>query len=144
MLKGDTSRAKANFFVCCFVFGWKENWRTSLRKAAKSYGEEKVNCFIRSKTFVETVKSFFMRIYYSSKFKREYERLPKKIKVLAEKKEFIFRNNPFESRLDTHKLSGRLKEYWAFSIDKKYRIIFEFAEKDMIWFHSVGDHSIYQ
>lgn len=85
-----------------------------------------------------------MRIYYSSKFKREYERLPKKIKILAEEKEFIFRNNPFESRLDTHKLSGRLKEYWAFSIDRRHRIIFEFAEKDIVWFHSVGDHSIYQ
>ena len=85
-----------------------------------------------------------MQIYYSSKFKREYKRLPKKIKILAEEKEFIFRNNPFGSGLNTHKLSGRLKKYWAFSIDKKYRIIFEFVEKNIVWFHSVGDHSIYQ
>lgn len=85
-----------------------------------------------------------MRIYYSSKFKREYKRLPKKIKIIAEEKELVFRTNPFEPRLNTHKLSGRFKEYWAFSVDEKYRIIFEFAEKDIIWFHSVGDHSIYQ
>ena len=85
-----------------------------------------------------------MRIYYSSKFKREYKRLPKNIKILAEEKEFIFRNNPFGPGLNTHKLSGRFKEYWAFSVDKKYRIIFEFAGKDIVWFHSVGDHSIYQ
>ena len=85
-----------------------------------------------------------MRIYYSSKFEREYRKLPKEIKALAEEKENIFRKNPFDSRLDTHKLHGRLKEYWAFSIVDKYRIIFEFAEKDIIWFHSVGDHSIYQ
>lgn len=84
-----------------------------------------------------------MRIYYSSKFEREYKKLPRHIKDLAEEKEKIFRNNPFDSRLDTHKLGGRLKEFWAFSVDQKYRIIFEFAEKDTVWFHSVGDHSIY-
>ena len=85
-----------------------------------------------------------MRIYYSSKFAREYKRIPKQIRLLAEEKELIFRKNPFDSRLDTHKLHGRLKEYWAFSIDSKYRIVFEFVEKHVIWFHSVGDHSVYQ
>lgn len=85
-----------------------------------------------------------MRIYYSSKFEREYKKLPKKIKELAEEKEVAFRKNPFDPKLNTHKLGGRLKGYWAFSIENKYRIIFEFAEKDLVWFHSVGDHSIYQ
>ena len=85
-----------------------------------------------------------MRIYYSSKFEREYKGLPEGIKKIAEEKENMFRKKPFDPRLDTHKLHGRFKEYWAFSIDNKYRIIFEFAEKDVIWFHSVGDHSIYQ
>ncbi|MBI2122371.1 MAG: type II toxin-antitoxin system mRNA interferase toxin, RelE/StbE family [Candidatus Sungbacteria bacterium] len=84
-----------------------------------------------------------MQIYYSSKFEREYKKLPRHIKDLAEEKEKIFRNNPFDSRLDTHKLNGRLKEFWAFSTDQKYRIIFEFTEKDIVWFHSIGDHSIY-
>lgn len=85
-----------------------------------------------------------MRIYYSSKFEREYEKLPKNVKGLAEEKELIFRSNPFDPRLNTHKLHGRLKEYWAFSIADKYRIVFEFAKKDIAWFHSVGDHSIYE
>lgn len=85
-----------------------------------------------------------MRIYYSSKFKREYKKLPKEIKKLAEAKEAIFRNNPFNLKLNVHKLHGRLKEYWTISINDKYRIIFEFSEKDTIWFHSIGDHSIYQ
>lgn len=85
-----------------------------------------------------------MQIYYSSKFEREYKKISKKIKRLAQEKELIFRNNPFASTLNTHKLSGRLQEYWAFSVDNKYRIIFEFVEKDIVWFHSIGDHSIYQ
>ena len=84
-----------------------------------------------------------MRVYYSSKFEREYKKPPQRVKDLAEEKEKIFRENPFDGRLDTHKLSGRLKEFWAFSIDQKYRIIFEFTAKDIVWFHSAGDHSIY-
>lgn len=85
-----------------------------------------------------------MQIFYSTKFEREYKKLPRRIQELAEEKEHIFRANPFDDRLDTHKLHGRLKGLWAFWIDQKYRIIFEFARKEIIWFHSVGDHSIYQ
>jgi len=85
-----------------------------------------------------------MKIYYSSKFAKEYRRLPKKIKLLAEKKEIVFRKDPFDPRLNTHKLSGKLKVYYSFSIDFQYRIIFEFAQKDVIWFHSVGTHEIYR
>ncbi|MBI2639688.1 MAG: type II toxin-antitoxin system YoeB family toxin [Candidatus Sungbacteria bacterium] len=85
-----------------------------------------------------------MQIYYSSKFEREYRRLSKGIKMLAEEKEKAFRKNPFHPMLNTHKLQGRLKEYWAFSIDAKHRIVFEFERKSIVWFHSVGDHSIYR
>jgi mRNA-degrading endonuclease YafQ of YafQ-DinJ toxin-antitoxin module len=85
-----------------------------------------------------------MRIYYSSKFEREYRKLTPHLKELAEEKEVIFRADPFSKKLDTHKLSGWLKGYWAFSIDNKCRIIFEFSKKNNVWFHSVGDHSIYK
>lgn len=84
-----------------------------------------------------------MQIYYSSKFKQEYKKIPRPIKILAGEKEKIFRQDPFDKRLDTHKLHGRLKEFWSFSLDGKYRIIFEFAGRNIVWFHSVGDHSIY-
>ena len=84
-----------------------------------------------------------MKIYYSSKFAKEYKRLPKKVKAAAEKREKIFRANPFNPGLKTHRLSGRLKDYYSFSIDYNHRIIFEFVEKDVVWFHSVGTHAIY-
>ncbi len=84
-----------------------------------------------------------MQIYYSSKFAREYRKLPRAIKLRAETTEKLFRANPSHPKLKIHKLGGRLKEYWAFSIDAHYRIIFEFYKQDIIWFHSVGNHSIY-
>ncbi len=84
-----------------------------------------------------------MKIYYSRKFEKEYKRLHFKIKISAEKKEAIFRKNPHDPRLKTHKLTGKLKGYYSFSIDYQYRIIFEFREKEIVWFHSVGTHEIY-
>lgn len=66
-----------------------------------------------------------------------------KVKLAAEKKEKLFRKDPYASSLKTHKLTGKLKGYFAFSIDYSYRIIFEFKVNNTVWFHSVGTHSIY-
>jgi len=85
-----------------------------------------------------------MKIIYTPKFRREYKKLPDKIKSIAEQNEQLFRDNPFHASLDTHKLHGRLKEFWSFSIGYKYRIIFEFADKGTVHFHSTGNHDIYQ
>ncbi len=84
------------------------------------------------------------KIVYTSIFVREYRNLPDEIKNQAEKKEKIFRQNPFQSSLKTHKLKGKLSEFWSFSIAHKYRIIFEFAGENIAYFHSVGNHDIYQ
>ena len=85
-----------------------------------------------------------MEIYYSPKFKRQYKKLPLSVKNQAEQVEKLFRLNPFNPKLKTHKLSGRFNIYLSFSIDYQNRIIFEFYRKGMVRFHSVGDHSIYK
>ena len=85
-----------------------------------------------------------MIIYYSSKFAREYKKLPQNTKMQAEKTEILFRQNPFDPQLKTHKLKGILSKYYSFSIDKNYRIIFEFQTAKIIWFLSVRNHSIYK
>lgn len=85
-----------------------------------------------------------MNIFYSTKFAKEYKRLPLPIKVIAEERELYFRKDPFNAKLKTHKLTGKLKGFWAFSIDRKTRIIFEFIDKNTVHFHSVGSHQIYR
>lgn len=86
-----------------------------------------------------------MEIIYSSKFAREYKRLPSSVKLIAEKQEEVFREDPFDSKLETHKLKGKMAGFLSFSINYKHRIIFEFGEnKNIVHFLSVGDHSIYQ
>lgn len=84
-----------------------------------------------------------MKILYSPQFSNKYSQLPGAIKEKAERKEKIFRNNPFDIRLKTHKLHGRMEEFWAFSIDIRYRIVFKFESNSNIKFYTIGDHSIY-
>ena len=84
-----------------------------------------------------------MDIYVSSKFKRAYGKLPSELKSKAKQKEKIFRKNPFDLRLKTHKLQGKYKNYWSFSISGTHRIMFDFASGDKVVFINVGDHDIY-
>ena len=86
-----------------------------------------------------------MEIIYSSKFAREYKKLPENIKNIAEEQEILFRKDPFDPKLKTHTLKGKLRGFWSFSIGYKYRIIFEFVNnKTVAHFHSVGNHDIYE
>jgi mRNA-degrading endonuclease YafQ of YafQ-DinJ toxin-antitoxin module len=92
-------------------------------------------------------------VAFSSSFKRAFKRRIKGNAVLEarfwEKLE-IFRNNPFDQRLRTHKLSGRLKDLWrgtryelpsqCFSIEYDLRIVFSFLEGDRALFIEIGTH----
>lgn len=55
----------------------------------------------------------------------------------------MFRKNPFDPRLDTHKLSGRWQGYWAYSVDYKYRVIFVFRDAKTATYYDVGPNNIY-
>jgi addiction module RelE/StbE family toxin len=81
-----------------------------------------------------------MEIFASPKFKRHYKKLPKETKIKAEKQEKTFRNNAFDPCLHTHKLHGKEKEYWAYSVDKRYRIIFVFLNNNRVLYLDIGTH----
>lgn len=85
-----------------------------------------------------------MQIIYSPRFLKDYRRLDKPKKQKAEAKEIIFRKNPFDKRLKTHKLTGKFENLWSFSVDYDCRIIFEFKSKKTVIFHAIGGHAIYK
>lgn len=84
-----------------------------------------------------------MKIIYSPRFAKEYKQLPIKIKLQAEKKEGIFRKDPFTSSLKTHKLTGKLKEFYSFSVNYQYRIVFHLEDETVV-FDNIGTHEIYR
>lgn len=84
-----------------------------------------------------------MEIRYRPRFEREYRKLSVGIRKLAEKRVTLFRKNPYDSRLKTHKLHGDLEEFHAFWVDYHNRIMFAFVDEKTVEFYSIGDHDIY-
>ena len=87
-----------------------------------------------------------MIIYYHPHFQRKYRGLDKQIQAQAEESVAFFRQNPFNIRLDTHRLHGKLRKQWSFSVSNRDRILFEFLDKAQteVVFLDIGPHSIYR
>jgi mRNA-degrading endonuclease YafQ of YafQ-DinJ toxin-antitoxin module len=85
-----------------------------------------------------------VKVEYTAKFGREWRKLPARVKTEAEKQEKIFRQNPKDHRLKTHKLKGRLDGLWSFSVTHRHRIMFEFISSKKVLFHDIGDHDVYR
>ncbi len=85
-----------------------------------------------------------MKIIYSPRFAKEYKKLPLKVKLQAEKKEEVFRKDPFSTSLKTHKLSGKLNEFYSFSINYQIRIVFHYQSENTIVFDNIGTHEVYK
>ncbi len=83
-------------------------------------------------------------VSYSRRFLKQASRLTAEIIDQAQKKERIFRTNPFDPRLNTHRLQGKEKEVWSFSINYSYRIKFIFLTRDEVLFLEIGAHKIYR
>ena len=83
-------------------------------------------------------------IFVHPRFEKSYKKLPPNIKKKAKQKEKIFRKNCFDPRLKTHKLHGKEKEVWAFSINHHYRIKFIFLSEKEVLFLDIGTHEIYK
>jgi len=85
-----------------------------------------------------------IEVSYSRKFLRQISRLPSRIVDLAGNKEEIFKESLFDSSLETHKLHGKEKDAWAFSVTKSYRIKFIFLKDGGALFLEIGTHDIYR
>ncbi len=83
-------------------------------------------------------------ILYTPTFKKAFRALPKSIKDGVISKEELFRKDALDPRLKTHKLKGKFKTYYSFSISYSHRIVFRFIRKDKVLFVDCGDHSVYR
>ena len=84
------------------------------------------------------------RIYYTNTFVKHFQKLPTLIQKQATKKEQLFRLNITSPSLKNHKLTGQLKDYYAFSINREYRILWALEKDGSATFIDVGTHSIYK
>ena len=57
-----------------------------------------------------------------------------------EKQRQFFESNPFHPSLETELLEPRKMRIWSFRIDRKYRAIFIFREKDFVEIIDINNH----
>lgn len=70
------------------------------------------------------------------------EKLKSKDKILAqriEKQLELFAQNHLHPSLRTHKLAGKLENFWSISIDKRIRMVFTLDERGA-YFIDIGTH----
>lgn len=85
-----------------------------------------------------------LRSHTTPQFEEDFLNLPKKLQKLAAKKIGLFEENCFHPGLITHKLKGIIKNFWSFSINKGYRIIFRFLANREVIYYRIGPHKIYK
>ncbi len=84
-----------------------------------------------------------MEVSFSSSFKSSFKKRIRGNKTLEERfwnKLEQFTLNPFDASLKTHKLSGKLKTLWSFSVDYDERVLFYFTEDEKAVFVDIGSH----
>lgn len=72
--------------------------------------------------------------------------MPVFVKKAFLEKESLFFTNPFHPSLETHKLHGKYKMYWAFTVVGQYRVMCTFMDGigGDVGFINIGTHDIYK
>ena len=83
-------------------------------------------------------------VHVSSDFRKAFQKLPSPIQESAIKKDQLFRENAFTPSLRTHKLKGPLEGYWAYSVNRDYRVLFRFISAHEVIYYDIGTHAIYR
>jgi addiction module RelE/StbE family toxin len=84
-----------------------------------------------------------IKISFSSSFKKAYKKRIKEQRELETRfweKLKLFTHDPFDRSLRTHKLSGRLRDLWGFSVSYDLRVVFYFVDETKAVFVDIGKH----
>ena len=84
-----------------------------------------------------------MEVSFSSSFKRRFKKCIKgnaDLEARFWQKLEQFTIDPFDPSLKKNKLSGKLREFWSFSVDYDERVLFYFTEDEKAVFVDIGSH----
>lgn len=83
-------------------------------------------------------------IVYRPEFVRNYRNLPTELKNETKEAIDLFKERDNHKLLKVHKLHGKMKDRYSFSVNFRYRIVFRYMNKNTVALLSLGDHDIYQ
>ena len=82
------------------------------------------------------------RLVTSNRFKkrlRDFLRQHTDLRVVTREKLLLLQLNPQTTSLKTHKLTGKLKAFFAYSITYEYRLVFDVKDRE-IHLLAIGTH----
>ncbi len=85
-----------------------------------------------------------LEINYKPSFISLYEEAEVSLRVEIKEKIALFRNKNNHKSLKVHKLHGKLKTCYSFSVNYKIRIVFEYLSKNEVALLALGDHDLYK
>lgn len=85
-----------------------------------------------------------LNIIYAPTFLRELKKMETNLQTEAIEKICQFKEERNHRALKVHKLNGRFSKCYSFSVNYKYRIIFEYLNKKEVALLDIGDHDVYE
>jgi addiction module RelE/StbE family toxin len=82
-----------------------------------------------------------LKVLFSKKFSKMFERLPNDIKEKAKNKMHLFNENRWNPILKIHPLQGEYSGTKSMNVTGDYRIIFKYLSPDEVEFIKIGTHS---
>ena len=85
-----------------------------------------------------------LKVYYKPAFIRMYNKLPVSLQNEVVSRIELFKDTKNHKLLDVHKLHGKLRKYYGFSVDYNNRVVFDYLSGSEAVLFAVGDHDVYK
>ncbi|NIA02010.1 MAG: type II toxin-antitoxin system mRNA interferase toxin, RelE/StbE family [Nitrospirae bacterium] len=83
-------------------------------------------------------------VHFKPSFLKQFNKFSVALQDEIEEKIELFKKDPTHPSLKSHKLRGRLKGRFSFSVNYRIRIVFACLSKKDVVLLSVGGHDVYQ
>lgn len=85
-----------------------------------------------------------MEVHITQRFWRRFKKLPPLLRKEALQRIEEFQDSQRHPYLNIHKLHGKLKDRWSFSVNYRYRVVFMWEKKgESAILLAIGDHNVY-
>lgn len=85
-----------------------------------------------------------LTLRYKPSFVRAFAKLPEALQSEALERLEQFKNPTHHQSLRVHKLKGKLKGFYSFSVTYSHRVVFQYESRDTVALLAIGDHAVYR
>jgi addiction module RelE/StbE family toxin len=85
-----------------------------------------------------------LEVQYKPTFLRSFKKLDSQLQDEVEEKIVLFRDSAQHKKLRVHKLHGKLRGCYSFSVNYAWRIVFEYESEQVVILLDVGNHDMYK